>query len=93
MPEGKLTKRTNIMKKIISILLVFAAMLSLSGCIGKIRVLENYSIGEYNGGWSVLYTDEKGVEEIAAIGDRATFQHGSADRSYVPLAAWPRLPC
>lgn len=70
MPEGKLTKRTNIMKKIISILLVFAAMLSLSGCIGKIRVLENYSIGEYNGGWSVLYTDEKGVEEIAAIGER-----------------------
>lgn len=58
------------MKKIVSILLIFAALFSLSGCVGKIRALENYSIGEYNGGWSVLYTDEKGVEEIAAIGER-----------------------
>ena len=58
------------MKKIFSILLVFAAILFLAGCVGKIRTLENYSVGEYNGGWSVLYSDEKGVEEIVAIGDR-----------------------
>ena len=58
------------MKKIFSILLVFAAILFLTGCVGKIRTLENYSVGEYNGGWSVLYSDEKGVEEIVAIGAR-----------------------
>jgi hypothetical protein len=25
-------------------------------------------VGEYNGGWSILYTDEDGVEEIVALG-------------------------
>jgi len=59
------------MKRIIRLLLVLTAVMMLSGCMGKIRVLENYSVGEYDGGWSVLYTDEKGVEEIAPIGDRA----------------------
>ena len=56
------------MKKIITILCIFALALSLFGCGGKIRELENYSVGEYQGHWSVLYTDEKGVEEIVALG-------------------------
>ena len=56
------------MKKVTTILLLFALALSLVGCGGKIRQLENYSVGQYKGGWSVLYTDEKGVEEIAALG-------------------------
>lgn len=56
------------MKKFITILCIFALASALFGCGGKIRKLENYSVGEYNGGWSVLYTDEQGVEEIAALG-------------------------
>lgn len=59
------------MKKIITILCVFSLTLTLFGCGGKIRALENYSVGEYEGHWSVLYTDEKGVEEIAPLGDTA----------------------
>ena len=56
------------MKKIITILCVFALVLSLFGCGSKPRYLENYSVGEYKDGWSVLYTDEDGVEEIVALG-------------------------
>lgn len=58
------------MKKIITILCIFALSLSLFGC-AKIRDLNCYSVGEYNGGWSILYTDEDGVEEIVTLGSYA----------------------
>ena len=57
------------MKKIITILCIFALTLSLFGCGSKPRYPENYSVGEHEGHWSILYTDEDGVEEIAALGD------------------------
>ena len=57
-----------ILKKIVIILCVFTLALSLFGCAEKIRKLENYSVGEFDGHWSLLYTDEDGVEEIASIG-------------------------
>ena len=56
------------MKKVVTILCIFALTLSLFGCAGKPRYAENYSVGEYGDGWSILYTDEDGVEEIAALG-------------------------
>ncbi|MBQ4582709.1 MAG: hypothetical protein IJB04_05675 [Oscillospiraceae bacterium] len=59
----------NILKKTIIILCVFALVLSLFGCGGKPRYPENYSVAEHEGHWSILYTDEKGVEEIAVLGD------------------------
>lgn len=55
------------MRKIITILCIFALTLSLFGC-SKPRYAENYSVGQYQDGWSVLYTDEDGVEEIVALG-------------------------
>lgn len=55
------------MKKISTILCVFVLMLSLSGC-AKLRDPNCYSVGQYNDGWSILYTDEDGVEEIAPLG-------------------------
>lgn len=58
------------MKKTITILCIFALSLSLFGC-AKIRDLNCYSVGEYNGGWSILYTDEDGVEEIVTLGSYA----------------------
>ena len=58
-----------ILKKTIIILCIFALVLSLFGCGGKPRYPENYSVGEYEGHWSILYTDEDGVEEIVALGD------------------------
>ena len=58
-----------ILKKTTIILCVFALVLSLFGCGGKPRYPENYSVGEHEGHWSILYTDEKGVEEIAVLGD------------------------
>ena len=57
------------MKKTITILCIFVLTLSLFGCGSKPRYPENYSVGEYEGHWSILYTDEDGVEEIAAMGD------------------------
>ena len=42
-------------------------MLSLSGC-AKLRDPNCYRVGQYNDGWSILYTDEDGVEEIAPLG-------------------------
>ena len=58
-----------ILKKTIIILCIFALVLSLFGCGGKPRYPENYSVAEHEGHWSILYTDEKGVEEIAVLGD------------------------
>lgn len=55
------------MKNFSIILCVLAMLLSLSGC-AKIRDPNCYSIGQYGDGWSLLYTDEDGVEEIAPIG-------------------------
>lgn len=55
------------MKKIITIFCILTLALSLTGC-AKIRDLNCYSIGQYGEGWSILYTDEDGVEEIASIG-------------------------
>ena len=59
-----------ILKKTTIILCIFALVLTLFGCGGKPRYPENYSVAEYEGHWSILYTDEKGVEEIAALGDQ-----------------------
>lgn len=55
------------MKKISAILCLFVLTLSLSGC-AKPRDPNCYSVGQYNDGWSILYTDEDGVEEIAPLG-------------------------
>lgn len=58
------------MKKLITILCILALTLSLAGC-AKIRDLNCYSVGQYGDGWSILYTDEDGVEEIASMGSYA----------------------
>ena len=58
------------MKKIITIFCILALTLSLAGC-AKIRDLNCYSIAQYGDGWSILYTDEDGVEEITPIGSYA----------------------
>ena len=69
MPAVSSTNKVNtIMKKIITILCIFSLALTLFGCGGKPRYAENYSVGEYGDGWSILYTDEDGVEEIVALG-------------------------
>lgn len=58
-------------RRIIALALALLLVLSLFGC-GKIRTPDNYYVGEYEGGWSVLYKDEEGnVEEIAAMGSYA----------------------
>ncbi|MBE6970757.1 MAG: hypothetical protein E7446_01390 [Ruminococcaceae bacterium] len=56
------------MKKTFTILCIFLLMLSLVGC-EPIRDLENYYVDQYEGGYSVLYKDDKGtVEQIVALG-------------------------
>ncbi len=55
------------MKKFTAIIFILALSLSLTAC-GKIRDLSCYSVGQYGDGWSILYTDADGVEEIAALG-------------------------
>ena len=56
------------MKKSITILCIFALLLSLVGC-APIRDIENYYVDQHEGGYSVLYKDEDGqVEEIVALG-------------------------
>lgn len=58
------------MKKWITIICIVALSLSLVGC-AKIRDLNCYSVGQHGDGWSILYTDEDGVEEIVPIGSYA----------------------
>ena len=54
------------MKKFTAIVFILAFTLSLTAC-SKIRDPACYSVQQYGDGWSILYTDEEGVEEIAAI--------------------------
>ncbi len=55
------------MKKLIVILCTFALCLSLTAC-SKVRDFSCYSVQQYGDGWSIVYTDEDGTEEIAALG-------------------------
>ena len=55
------------MKKFTAIIFILALTLSLTAC-SKIRDPACYSVQQYGDGWSILYTDEEGVEEIAAMG-------------------------
>ena len=55
------------MKKLIAILCIFVLCLSLTAC-SKVRDFSCYSVQQHGDGWSIVYTDEEGVEEIAALG-------------------------
>ncbi len=58
-------------KRITALALAFMLVLSLFGC-GKIRTPDNYYVGEYGDGWSILYKNENGeAEEIVPLGDYA----------------------
>ncbi len=58
-------------KRMTALALAFVLVLSLFGC-GKIRTPDNYYVGEYGDGWSILYKNENGEsEEIASLGDYA----------------------